>query len=902
MAQLVSPAALRDEPEESNMAEKALRNAAAGSLPEPEASASSQDASCFLQRLTDRQLQVMLAGLHQMFTRDEIARLNTDIEEIVTAVTKKAVIPALCEGLRVDARSLFIASPGSSNLFLESVTKEVAHVIVKTVIEALEEKQDSHKLELHESVTEKTELQDRASCGSVELLKSSLSVEPSTENLMSKDQAKLQECEIHTIYRSEELMRALGLSGPSKTCTTDFGDCLLSELDDTTTSSQSSLRDDISSDPACSALADEDRQRAKSVHGISSLMNRSNMSGKVETSVPVQCLMNVSPYAEMIVDELLAQEDLFTSSEGSEDAQSAHRQCSSDTSLISEFLVDHLMAHIEKVSGSSFGHGIPAKALDGQKPTFLQNLSGKSLQKIRSEDTRTKAAQEVGKILFLTSDRLLESSLHSQRAHTSRQDCSVERTPSECLFKASNLVNSVIDRIYEGLHSCCGPLECMESRVDVSEMLWYIACTTYYSTMRHLKDFTAVYQEKAPKFNPTVSPEDFVFLPGIPTPQPFVHKLPLRMNDKYKGRERVSMATLVDTMMASLGLQSSGHLNSVEDISAAAKRADGLFSTAATEKFTKLVQLMLTDRSCENFSYFPFLQQSFASEFLAEFAEKSVKRLLTSCIAPREASAATANIPTLVMPFRPCPESFEFARPPSEVFDDTVDLISDAIVNNIMDKVTELSEYELDDELSNDEETSQSDSHSSEKLRTSRGLVEADRKHHACLTTWLILRVLAQLEPSSSDVRKEASSNDRKELTERILRELSASSSAAKLEEVLSGTSVELLQRFGEEGSLKKALNPRDSTFDEALMTALRKHLGADASTAVPETEGVKSVPSKKRKGIFHLKMPKLRIFKDIRSFLSRSSNATSKKEKPRNPSIFTKMFSCLRKSAVFCI
>ncbi|KAL7872742.1 hypothetical protein AOLI_G00118130 [Acnodon oligacanthus] len=894
MAQLVSPAALRDEAEESNMAEKALRNAAAGSLPEPEASASSQDASCFLQRLTDRQLQVMLAGLHQMFTRDEIARLNTDIEEIVTAVTKKAVIPALCEGLRVDARSLFIASPGSSNLFLESVTKEVAHVIVKTVIEALEEKQDSHKLELHESVTEKTELQDRAPCGSVELLKSSLSVEPSTENLMSKDQAKLQESDIQTIYRSEELMRALGLSGPSKTCTTDFGDCLVSELDDTTTSSPSSPGDDVSSDPACSGnetLADEDRQ-----------MNRSNISGKVETSVPVQCLMNVSPYAEMIVDELLAQEDLFTSSEGSEDAQSAHRQCSSDTSLISEFLVDHLMAHIEKVSGSSFGHGIPAKALDGQKPTFLQNLSGKSLQKIRSEDTRTKAAQEVGKILFLTSDRLLESSLHSQRAHTSRQDCSVERTPSECLFKASNLVNSVIDRIYEGLHSCCGPLECMESRVDVSEMLWYIACTTYYSTMRHLKDFTAVYQEKAPKFNPTVSPEDFVFLPGIPTPQPFVHKLPLRMNDKYKGRERVSMATLVDTMMASLGLQSSGHLNSVEDISAAAKRADGLFSTAATEKFTKLVQLMLTDRSCENFSYFPFLQQSFASEFLAEFAEKSVKRLLTSCIAPREASAATENIPTLVMPFRPCPESFEFARPPSEVFDDTVDLISDAIVNNIMDKVTELSEYELDAELSNDEETSESDSHSSEKLRTSRGLVEADRQHHACLTTWLILRVLAQLEPSSSDLTKEASSNDPKELTERILRELSASSSAAKLEEVLSGTSVELLQRFGEEGSLDKALNPRDSTFDEALMTALRKHLGADASTAVPETEGVKSVPSKKRKGIFHLKMPKVSIFKDIRNFLNGSSKATSKKEKPRNPSIFSKMFSCLRKSAVFCI
>ncbi|KAL6477272.1 hypothetical protein MHYP_G00131070, partial [Metynnis hypsauchen] len=44
-------------------------------------------------------------------------------------------------------------------------------------------------------------------------------------------------------------------------------------------------------------------------------------------------------------------------------------------------------------------------------------------------------------------------------------------------------------------------------------------------------------------------------------------------------------------------------------------------------------------------------------------------------------------------------------------------------------------------------------------------------------------------------------------------------------------------------------------------MTALRKHLGADASTAVPETEGVKNMHSKKRKGIFHLKMPKLSMF-----------------------------------------
>ncbi|KAL7858581.1 hypothetical protein AOLI_G00186830 [Acnodon oligacanthus] len=126
--------------------------------------------------------------------------------------------------------------------------------------------------------------------------------------------------------------------------------------------------------------------------------------------------------------------------------------------------------------------------------------------------------------------------------------------------------------------------------------------------------------------------------------------------------------------------------------------------------------------------------------------------------------------------------------------------------------------------------------------------------------------------PSGSgavNLTKEASSNDPKELIERILREFSASSSAGKLEEVLDGTFVELLQRFGEEGSLHKALDARDSTFDEALMTALRKHLGADVSTAVPETMGVKNIHSKERKGIFfRLKMPKLSIFKNVRKFL----------------------------------
>ncbi|KAL6480935.1 hypothetical protein MHYP_G00090150 [Metynnis hypsauchen] len=857
--------------------------------------------------------------------------MSTNVEKIVTTVSQKVIIPALCEGLSVDARSLFFTRPGSSNLYLESVTKEVANVIVKTIIDALDEEQDSHKL---------------------------------------------------------GLMSALDLPGPSKMCVTDLG-----------------------------------------------------------------------------------QLDSFTESEVSQDAQSAHRQCSSDTSLISELLVDHLVAYIKKVSGSSFRHGIPANALDGQIPSFLGSLSAKSLQKIQREHTRTKAAQEVSKILFMTSDSFLESSLHSQRAHTSRGDGSVERSPSECLFKAFDLVDSVIDRISERLRSQYELLDWVESGADVSEILWYIACTTYYSTMRHLKDFYAVYRQTPPEFDHAVSPEHFACLPGILTPKPYLPKQLEWAKDEDESRKRISMATLLDTMMASLGLQSSGRLNSLEDVSAAAERVDGVFSTGATQ-FSKVLQLVLTDRFCESFLCHTFLHQHFASEFLGEFADEAVKRLLTSCIAPRAAPTATENIPTLVMPFRACAQSFEFSRPPSELFDDTLDLISDAIVNSVMQKISERSDYESDAELSDAEETPESDSHSSEKLRTSppaisvdalrccirailekvqemsstgahgspllinedqvqnvttavkemlslftavtvedgehalkklhRSIIDAvyaelvqriksenqlieavktqseqlagslavsivkaiknadrkdlycpssvqsgssssiqeeplfssqptdmilksqdsnrgfksDRQHRACLTTWLVLRVLGQLE-LSSDLTKEASSNDPKELTERILRELSASSSAEKLEEVLNGVHVELLQRFGEEGSRHKALNPQDSAFDEALMTALRKHLGVDASAAVPETKEVKSIPSKKRKGIFfHLKMPKLFQKKSRKhnddhtdqdplqsrhtAAMGGSSSATSKKEKPRKPSIFRRMFSCFRK-AVLC-
>ncbi|XP_036419161.1 uncharacterized protein LOC118802842 [Colossoma macropomum] len=937
---------------------------------------------------------------------------------------------------------------------------------------------------------------------------------------------------------------------------TDFVECLLSELGDTTTSSQSSpISDDISSDSACGAsesMADKALKRAKSFHRIPSLMKLSNMACKMETSVPGQTLRNASLYAKIFVDELLVQLDSFTKSEVSEDAQSVLGQCSSDTSLMSELLVDHLMAYIQEVSGSSFGDGIPATALDRQVPSFLQSFSAKSLQKIQHEDTRTKAAQEVSKIL-LKSSSFLVSSPHSRRAHTSQRDCSVEPTPSECLVKAFDLVDSVIDGICEHLDSTIlsdglketrsEPLDWMESGVDASEgILWYTACTTYKSAMRHLRDFSAKYQQKAPKVDLSeisvggtvdktflankdhlglllsndrsseepnmdklsldpdrsrhvVSPEHTVLLPGTPTPESskgrgkISHLQRPSVIDEHespKSREGVSMASLLGTMMASLGLQSSGAFNSLEELAAAAKRVEDLFSTTAPQEFAKMVQLILMDRLTSlNMSESVLgtrrrqnhtdLQRSFASEFLAEFADESVKCLLMSCMAPRPASTTAKDIPSLVMPFRVTPESFEISRPPSEVFADTMDLFSKVIVNSVMDKVSALSDHELNAVDSNAEETPESDSHSSEKLKTSpptisvdalhccirailrkvqemsstgvhgspllidedqvqnvtdtvkgilalftavtvedgehalkklhrsiidavyaevlrrigsenqlieavkaqsellagslavsivraiknadpkdlhrptlvksgsspsvkeeplvssqtiddfllpsqvssRCLLKSDTKDQASLATWLVLRNLAQSAAPSSDLTKEASSNDPKELIERILSEFSASSGAAKLEEVLRGTFVELLQRFGKGGSLHKALNPLDSAFDEAVMTALRKHLDADASTAVPETGRAKNGNLKKLKNIiFHLKMPKLSIFKKKSrkdnndshtsdqdhlqsrrtADMSGSISATSRKEKPRRASIFTRMFSCFRK------
>ncbi|XP_036430922.1 uncharacterized protein LOC118810891 isoform X2 [Colossoma macropomum] len=505
--------------------------------------------------------------MHQMFTRGEITTMNMDIEKIVSTLSQKVIVPKVCEFLNVDAGSLFFARPGFSNHSLESVTKDILNAIVKTVIDALD---DSHMCELRRNVTEKTELL-ASSCGSVELCNLSLSVEPSAESLTSKDQPQLQECakdvilEVYTIYRAKELKSASNLSCPPKMCATDFAECLLSELSDIKTSSQSSLiSDDISSDPACGAsdsMADKALKRAKSCHRIPSLMKLTNMACKMETSVPGQTLRSASLYAKIVVDELLVQLDSFTKSEVSEDAQSVLGQCTSDTSLISELLVDHLMAYILEVSGSSFGDRRPATTLDCRVPSFCRSFSAKSFQKIQSEDTRTKAAQEVSKIL-LESSSFLVSSPRSRHAHTSQRHCSVEPTPSECLVKASDLVDSVIDGICEHLDCSTSPnglketrseaLGWMESGVDAPEdILWYTACSTYNSAMRHLRDFSAMYQQKPPKVDPleinvggTVGKKSHLERPSV-----------INEHEPPKNREMVSMASLLDTNQATESCQ-----------------------------------------------------------------------------------------------------------------------------------------------------------------------------------------------------------------------------------------------------------------------------------------------------------------------------------------------------------
>ncbi|XP_036445357.1 uncharacterized protein LOC118821058 [Colossoma macropomum] len=350
------------------MAGEELRNAAAASLSEPDGSTLSQDVSRFLQSLTDRQLQVMQDGMRQMFTRDEISEMVVDVVKIMTTISRKIIVPQLGEVLNLDSQTLF-PRPGSSRQSLLAINKDVVKAMLKTIGGFLEEKEDSHMLQLLSNVMDKVELLPPTH-GSVELRHSSLPVEQrikKPKELTSEDQAQLQECakdmilEICSISESKELERKseTELSYPPKMSITirEFVDCLLSELVDMTKSSRSSLiSDDIGSDPA------------RNVHRIPSLMKLSRMAFKMENqtkaSIPAQTLRNASSYARIFVDELLLQLESITKSEDSDDDQAKCRQGSPDLSRTAELLVDHIMAYIQEVSASPFGDDIPAVPLD----------------------------------------------------------------------------------------------------------------------------------------------------------------------------------------------------------------------------------------------------------------------------------------------------------------------------------------------------------------------------------------------------------------------------------------------------------------------------------------------------------------------------------------------------------
>ena len=249
-----------------------------------------------------------------------------------------------------------------------------------------------------------------------------------------------------------------------------------------------------------------------------------------------------------------------------------------------------------------------------------------------------------------------------------------------------------------------------------------------------------------------------VTLPGTPTSsEPSegkdknIHLPTVKVTDDRErptSRGRVSMATLVDTMMTSLGLPGSGRFVSLEELSAATKRADDPLTTTATQEFAEMVRLIVNDRLNTSDALLDAgrrlnptdLEQNFTFEFLGEFADESVKRLLMSCIGPQPASAPTEG-PSLVMSFNVSPQSFEIARRKSEVFADTIDLFTKVIVTNIMDKVTALSDQAV---VSNAEETPDIDSHSVEQLSTGRPVISVAALHHC------IRAVLQRVQETSS--------------------------------------------------------------------------------------------------------------------------------------------------------
>lgn len=157
------------------------------------------------------------------------------------------------------------------------------------------------------------------------------------------------------------------------------------------------------------------------------------------------------------------------------------------------------------------------------------------------------------------------------------------------------------------------------------------------------------------------------------------------------------------------------------------------------------------------------------------------------------------------------------------------------------------------------------------------GVSNADsRIDHVGLSTLLVLRVLAH---SKAEQSSEMSSNSHRVLTERILQKLSSASSAAKMDNIVSHAFAEVLQGWGRERALHSSLDPQDSTFDEALVGALQKHLDAEATQASPAAprapERGEKAPRRKSISV-RLRKLKINIFKKVKNEVRCSASGIS--------------------------
>ncbi|XP_053097709.1 uncharacterized protein LOC113523868 [Pangasianodon hypophthalmus] len=180
-----------------------------------------------------------------------------------------------------------------------------------------------------------------------------------------------------------------------------------------------------------------------------------------------------------------------------------------------------------------------------------------------------------------------------------------------------------------------------------------------------------------------------------------LRSLDKEVRPKTRSSDVVSMTTLVDTLMASLDLEHAEHFSSLENLFAAANRSGEMNSKGAPHKFTlkfvdmiqQLIKRRMTPIKSVSDSAVETrrrqvntdMQQSLAYEFLCEFAEESVKRLLTSCILPPPTPARTQELPT--MPFV-TPENFDFSRPLSEVYADATELLSNIVWKQVMEHLS----------------------------------------------------------------------------------------------------------------------------------------------------------------------------------------------------------------------